>query len=109
MFITTLYIVETTFIWTFRRPNKSFLKSLKEEFCLSLLIVSLFTLALHVLYIVFSLPVNYYINDVFGLNLQINFIFLSGTDWIMCVLFALPGLIGIELLKYLFRKKDIIF
>ncbi len=109
MFITTLFIVETMFIWTFRRPNKSILKSLKEEFCLSLLIVSLFTLALHVLYIVFSLPVNYYVNDVFGLNLQINFLFLSGTDWIMCVLFALPGLIGIELLKYLFRKKDFIF
>jgi len=109
MFITTLYIVETTFIWTFRRPNKSILKSFKEEFCLSLLIVSLFTLALHILYIVFSYQVNYYINDVFGLSLQINFLFLSGTDWIMCVLFALPGLIGIELLKFLSRKKDIIF
>jgi len=109
MFITTLYIVETMFIWTFRRPNKSILKSLKEEFCLPLLIVSLFTLALHVLFIVFSHQVNYYVNDVFGLNLQINFLFLSGTDWIMCVLFALPGLIGIELLKYLFRKRDIIF
>jgi len=109
MFITTLYIVETMFIWTFRRPNKSILKSVKEEFCLSLLIVSLFTLALHVLYIVFSYQVNYYVNDVFGLNLQINFLFLSGTDWIMCVLFALPGLIGIELVKYIFRKKDITF
>jgi Ca2+-transporting ATPase len=109
MFITTLYIVETTFIWTFRRPNKSILKSLKEEFCLSLLIVSLFTLVLHVLYIIFSYQVNYYVNDVFGLSLQINFLFLSGSDWIMCVLFALPGLIGIELLKFLSRKKDIIF
>ncbi len=109
MFITTLYIVETTFIWTFRRPNKSFLKSLKEEFCLSLLIVSLFTLALHVLYIIFSYQVNYYVNDVFGLNLQINFLFLSGTDWIICVLFALPGLIGIELFKYIARRKNILF
>jgi len=109
MFITTLYIVETTFIWTFRRPNKSFLKSLKEEFCLSLLVVSLFTLALHVLYIVFSYQVNYYVNDVFGLNLQINFLFLSGTDWIMCVLLALPGLIGIEIFKYFSRRKNILF
>ncbi|MHA1461017.1 MAG: cation-translocating P-type ATPase, partial [Promethearchaeota archaeon] len=109
MFITTLYIVETTFIWTFRRPNKSFLKSLKEGFCLSLLVVSLFTLALHVLYIVFSYQVNYYVNDVFGLNLQINFLFLSGTDWIMCVLLALPGLIGIEIFKYFSRRKNILF
>ncbi len=109
MFITTLYIVETTFIWTFRRPNKSILKSLKEEFCISLLIVSLFTLALHVLYIVFSHQVNYYVNDVFGLSLQINFLFLSGTDWIICILLALPGLIGIEIFKYISRRKNILF
>jgi Ca2+-transporting ATPase len=109
MFITTLFIVETMFIWTFRRPNKSILKSLKGEFCLSLLIVSLFTLALHVLYIIFSNAVNYYVNDVFGLNLQINFLFLSGTDWIMCILFALPGLIGIEIFKYIARSKHIFF
>jgi len=109
MFITTLFIVETTFIWTFRRPNKSILKSLKEEFCLSLLIVTLFTLALHVLYIVFSYQVNYYVNDVFGLSLQINFLFLSGTDWIICILLALPGLIGIEIFKYISRRKNILF
>jgi Ca2+-transporting ATPase len=109
MFITTLFIVETTFIWTFRRPNKSILKSLKEEFCISLLIVSLFTLALHVLYIVFSHPVNYYVNDVFGLSLQINFLFLSGTDWIICILLALPGLIGIEIFKCISRRKKILF
>jgi len=109
MFITTLYIVETMFIWTFRRPNKSILKSLKEDFCLSLFIVSLFTLAIHVLYILFSYQVNYHVNDVFGLNFQINFLFLSGTDWIICILFALPGLIGIELFKYFAKKKNILF
>jgi len=109
MFITTLFIVETTFIWTFRRPNKSIFKSLKEEFCRSLLVISLFTLALHVLFVLFSQTVNYYVNDEFGFDLQINFLFLSGTDWIICILLALPGIVGIEIFKYIARSKRIIF
>ncbi|MBY8988667.1 MAG: cation-transporting P-type ATPase [Candidatus Lokiarchaeota archaeon] len=109
MFITTLYIIETTFIWSIRRPNKSLFKSFKEEFCLSLLVISLFTLSLQVLFVVFSQPVNYYINDVFGLNLQINFLFLSGLDWLMCIIFALPGILGIEIFKYIARSKKIVF
>jgi len=107
MFITTLYIVETTFIWTFRRPNKSVMKSLKNEFSLTLLIISLLTLLLHVLYICFSYVVNDFVNDVFGF--QINFMFLSGTDWILCIAFALPGLVGIEIFKYLARQRNRIF
>lgn len=109
MFITTLYLVETTFIWSIRRPNKSLLKSFKEEFSLSLFVICLFTLALHVLFVIFSQTVNYYINDVFGLNLQINFLFLSGIDWIFCILLALPGIIGIEIFKYVGRSRGVVY
>jgi len=109
MFITTIYIFEAFFIWTYRRPNKSLFKSLKEELSYTLLIICLFTLALHALFICFSYAVNYYINDVFGLNLQINFMFLSGTDWVICILLALPGIIGIELFKYIARERKIHF
>jgi Ca2+-transporting ATPase len=109
MFITTLYIVETNFIWTFRRPNMSLWKSIKDEWNTSLLVVCLFTLTLHILFICFSNSVNYYINDVFGLDLQINFMFLSFTDWLICIIFALPGIIGIEIFKKLARKKNIFF
>ena len=109
MFITTIYLVETTFIWTFRRPNKSLLKSVRQEFSNSLLFISIFTLSLHILFIMFSYQVNFYINEVFGLNFQINFMFLSGTDWLLCVVFALPGIIGIEIIKKIARSKDIIF
>ena len=109
MFITTLYIMETNFIWTFRRPNSSLYKSLKEELNNTLLVICLFTLSLHILYICFSYTVNYYVNDVFGLGLQINFIFLSGTDWLICILFALPGIFGIEIYKSIARKKNIFF
>ncbi|MFW9878324.1 MAG: cation-translocating P-type ATPase [Candidatus Thorarchaeota archaeon] len=109
MFITTIYIVETNFIWTFRRPNKSLYRSVKEEFSLSLLVICIFTLTLHVLFICFSYSVNYYINEVFGLNLQINFMFLSGTDWVICIALALPGILGIEIYKKVARKKNIFF
>ena len=109
MFITTLYLLETNFIWTFRRPNKSILKSIKEEFSFALFIVCLFTLGLHILHICFSYQVNYYINAESGLNLQINFMFLSFIDWLLCILFALPGIIGIELVKYYARMKNITF
>jgi Ca2+-transporting ATPase len=109
MFITTIYIVETTFIWTFRRPNKSLYKSLKEELSKTILVICCFTLTLHILYICFSYIVNYYVNDVFGLNLQINFMFLSGTDWLISIGLAIPGILGIEIFKLLARKKSIFF
>jgi Ca2+-transporting ATPase len=109
MFITTLYLAETTFIWTFRRPNKSIYQSFRDEFSKSLIIITMFTLGLHILFICFSYSVNYYVNDVFGLNLQINFMFLSFTDWLVCILLASPGLIGIELFKYFARRKNLHF
>jgi hypothetical protein len=64
---------------------------------------------LHVLFLMFSNQVNYYVNDVFGLNLQINFLFLSGVDWLFCILLALPGIVGIEIFKFILRTKNIIF
>ncbi|MFW9830069.1 MAG: cation-translocating P-type ATPase, partial [Candidatus Thorarchaeota archaeon] len=109
MFITTIYIVETNFIWSIRRPNKSLFKSIKEEFSWKLLIISLFTLSLHILHICFSAPINYFINEATGLNFQINFMFLSLTDWFYCILFSLPGIIGIEIVKYFARRRNIRF
>ena len=109
MFITTLFIVETNFIWSIRRPNKSLFKSIKEEFSWNLLIISLLTLLLHILHIIFSGSINYFINDVSGLNFQINFMFLSGIDWLICILLALPGIVGIEIVKYFARRKNIRF
>jgi len=109
MLITTIYIVETTFIWSFRRPNKSILKSIKEEFNLSLFLICTFTLGIHILHINFSNVVNTYVNDIWGLDFQINFLFLSGFDWLVCIFLALPGIIGIEIFKYRARSKEMIF
>ncbi|MHA1149014.1 MAG: cation-translocating P-type ATPase [Promethearchaeota archaeon] len=109
MFITTIYILETNFIWTFRRPNQSIVKSIKEETSYTLLFVLAFTMMLHVLVICFSASLNYAINDVLSLNLQLNYMFLSVTDWLICIALALPGIFGIEILKYFARKRQIFF
>jgi len=107
MFITTIYIFEAFFIWTFRRPNKSAYKSITEELHKPLLFICLFALAIHVLLVCFSFSVNTAINDVLGLNL--NFLFLSFDDWLFCILLASPGIIGIEIFKYIARMRNIYF
>jgi len=35
--------------------------------------------------------------------------FLSGIDWLFCILLSLPGILGIEAVKYLARRKNIKF
>lgn len=109
MLMTTLYICETTFIWSFRRPNKSILKSVKEEFSLRLFIICGLTMMIHVLVVIFSYSINYTLNDVLNFNLQLNFMFLDGLDWFICILLALSGLIGIELVKTYARTKGVHF
>jgi len=109
MLMTTLYIYETSFIWSFRRPNVSIIKSVKEEFSLRLFVICGFTLILHILIINFSYSVNTAINDIFNLNFQLNFMFLDGFDWLTCVSLAMPGIIGIEIVKFLARSKGIHF
>ncbi len=109
MFITSLYIAETTFIWTFRRPNKSIFQSLRNELSKLILVVTIATLGLHVLFISFSYPVNHYVNDVLGWNFQFNFMYLSITDWLICIALAIPGHMGIEIFKLYARKRKIFF
>ncbi|MFX1238043.1 MAG: cation transporting ATPase C-terminal domain-containing protein, partial [Promethearchaeota archaeon] len=109
MFFTTLFIVETNFVWSFRRLNKPITKSIKEEFNVVLLLVCIFTLSIHILLVVFSYPVNTLINETLGLNFQLNFLFLSISDWLICISLASIGLIGIEIVKALARHKNIIF
>jgi len=110
MFITTLYIVESFFIWTIRRPNKSLIKSIRDEdFSYTLLVICAITMLIHIYVICNSYELNSFINDEFKLNLQINFLFLSATDWLICILLALPGIFGIEIFKYYARRKNIFF
>ncbi|MFX1374327.1 MAG: cation-translocating P-type ATPase [Promethearchaeota archaeon] len=109
MFVSTIFIFESFFIWTFRRPNKSAYRTIKDEIYYPLLFICLFTLGIHVLLICFSYSVNNAINEVLGLELNLNFLFLSFEDWLYCILFALPGIVGIEIFKYFARQRNIHF
>ena len=109
MFITTIYIIETSFIWSFRRPNKYLYQSLKNDFSFDVLAICLFTLGIHVLVINFSYYLNSVLNYVYDLNINLNLMFLSLQDWIICIIFSLPAIFGIEIYKYLAKKKNIFF
>ncbi|MFX1275975.1 MAG: cation-translocating P-type ATPase [Promethearchaeota archaeon] len=109
MFFTTVFITETNFIWAVRRLNKSIIKSIKEEFNITLFTICMFTLGIHVLLVLFSYPVNTVINDQWNLPLQLNFLFLSPYDWLICIFLSFPGLFGIEIIKFIARKKNIVF
>jgi len=107
--MTVLYLSETTFIWSIRRPNNSFKHSFINEFDKYLMGMSMFCVIIHVLFIVFSYPVNYAINDVLGLNFQFNYMFLGPTDWIWVLFFVAQSVVGVELFKYFARKRKIFF
>ncbi|TXT63419.1 MAG: Calcium-transporting ATPase 1 [Promethearchaeota archaeon] len=109
MFITTLFIAEITLVWTARRPNKSLLKSVQEEFSLVLFFISIITFLIHFIAVTFSLNFNSFINDILDLNLQLNFMFLSFSDWMICLAFASIGIIAIELFKIQYRNKGSFF
>lgn len=109
MFITTIYLIETSFIWSFRRPNKYLYQSLRKDFSLDVLVICLFTLGIHVLVINFSYYLNSILNYVYDFNINLNLMFLSLKDWIICIIFSLPAIFGIEIYKYLAKRKNIFF
>jgi len=109
MCMTVLFFSETAFIWSIRRPNNSFKQSFINEFDKYLMGMSMFCVLIHVLFIIFSYPVNYAINDVLGLNFQLNYIFLGPTDWIWILVFVAQSVVGVELFKYFARKRKIFF
>ena len=102
--------METMFLWSFRRPNESIFRSIKDrDIGAIVLIICIITLSLHVLVIIFSFHVNNAINNTLRLNFQLNYMFLSASDWGICILLALPGIFGIEVYKYYARKRKIYF
>jgi Ca2+-transporting ATPase len=105
MFVTTLFLAEVSLVWCVRRPNEPVIKSIKKEFSPILFIVSLVTVLLHALFILCSRSFNELINDILRFNLQLNFMFLSLTDWLICMGFASIGIIPMEIYKKFIRNK----
>ncbi|MBY9007352.1 MAG: cation-transporting P-type ATPase [Candidatus Lokiarchaeota archaeon] len=105
MLMLTLFFCENFLVWQIRRPNKSLFKSLKEDRTKFLIFTPLF------LFLIFAALM--YIPDVqltlekFGFPFR--FMMLTGMDWLVCILISSICILSFEIIKYIARKKNIVF
>lgn len=102
MYITTVMIAETLMVLCIRRFNKSVFVSIAENkdwFLYGMIALMLF-LHFNLLYNSGVWPV------VYGMmHLNFDLIWLTASDWFICILLAMPSFFGIELWKYFARKR----
>ena len=105
MLMVTLYFCESFLVFQIRRPNKSLIKSLREDKnkFMFILIGFLFFILIALLYIP---GVQITLAD-WGINFM--FMFLTGFDWLVCFLISLICIVSFEIIKFIARKKDISF
>ncbi|MFW9971055.1 MAG: cation-translocating P-type ATPase [Candidatus Odinarchaeota archaeon] len=105
MLMVTLFFCESFLIFQIRRPNKSLIKSLKEDRTkfMFILIGFLFFVLIAVLYI----PGIQIALAPLGINFL--FMYLTGLDWLVCFLISLICIVSFEIVKYYARKKGITF
>jgi magnesium-transporting ATPase (P-type) len=102
MMLSVILIIESSLVLIIRRINIPLHESLKEPGTNRFsLLIGLICLA-HILLM--------YIPDVqamlHSLTLSFYFIPLTIYDWMMCFIFSLPAILGMELYKYILRKRD---
>ncbi|MFW9875909.1 MAG: cation-translocating P-type ATPase [Candidatus Thorarchaeota archaeon] len=105
MLMVTLFFCESFLVFQIRRPNKSLIRSLKEDRnkFMFILIGVLFFVLIAILYIP---GVQITLAD-WGINFM--FMFLTGLDWLICFLISLICIVSFEIVKFVARKKNIIF
>jgi len=105
MLMVTIFFCESFLVFQIRRPNKSLIKSIKEDSTkfMYLLIGLLFGLFLVLMYVP---GVQTTLASV-GLNLM--FMYLTWLDWLVCFLISLICIVSFELAKYFARRKGIYF
>jgi len=105
MLMVTIYICESFLILQIRRPNKSLIRSIKEDSTrfMYALIGLLFVVFLALLYI----PGVQVTLAEWGLNFR--FMFLTGLDWLVCFLISLICIVSFEFVKYMARRSGIYF
>ena len=105
MLMVTLFFCESFLVFQIRRPNKSLIKSIKEDSTkfMYILIGLLFGSFLALMYIPgFQIALA-------SVGINFNFMYLTGLDWLICFLISLICIISFEIVKYLTRKKEIYF
>jgi Ca2+-transporting ATPase len=110
MLMATLYFCESSLIFQIRRMNKSVFKSIKEDsrWWMYLLIGILFSILILLMYIpnFQNWLAGVHIGDVY---FNFRFMRLNIWDWLVCMGIASICIVGFEIVKYLFRKKEIVF
>jgi magnesium-transporting ATPase (P-type) len=100
MLITVILLVESTLVLIIRRVNMPLSRSLREPGTL------IFVPFLAIIYIAHLLlmyvPVSQQILSSVGLDFY--FLPLTPYDWIICLLLALPAIVGMELYKWHLRR-----
>jgi len=105
MLMTTIFFCESFLIYQIRRPNKSLIKSIKEDSTktMYLLIGLLFGIFLLLMY----LPGVQVTLAKWGINFF--FMYLTALDWLFCFLISLICIASFEIVKYFSRRSGIFF
>jgi Ca2+-transporting ATPase len=105
MLMVTLFFCESFLIFQIRRPNKSLIKSIREDSTkrMYLIIGFLFAVFLMLMYIP---GVQVTLADA-GLNFM--FMYLTGLDWLVSFLISLICVVSFEIVKYAARRFNITF
>ena len=105
MLMVVLYICETFLVLQIRRPNKSLIKSIRED--RSKLILLIFSLLYFLIIALMYIPGV----QVFLAGNGINFclMYLTGLDWLVCIMISLICIGSFEVVKFGARRKGISF
>jgi Ca2+-transporting ATPase len=105
MLMVTLFFCESFLVFQIRRPNKSLIRSLREDSNRRMyyIIGFLFALFLMLMYIP---GVQVTLAD-WGINFM--FMYLTGLDWLICFLISLICIVSFEIVKYIARTNGITF
>jgi len=106
MMMCTLFFCESFLVYQIRRPNKSLIKSLIEDRnkFMFILIGFLFFVFIALIYIP---GVQTFLAESWGVNFM--FMLLTGLDWLVCFLISLICIVSFEIVKFIARKKEIVF
>ncbi|MHA1475204.1 MAG: HAD-IC family P-type ATPase, partial [Promethearchaeota archaeon] len=107
MLMTTLFFCECALALQIRRPNMSIINSIKEGNKFMFIIIGLlFLIFISLIYI----PNLQILLATSSFGIQLNFMFLTIQDWLLCFGVAVICCIGpFELIKYISRKRGVFY
>jgi Ca2+-transporting ATPase len=103
MLLSVILLVESTIVLSIRRINMPIQKSIRESG--TIIYVCLLGLIYLAHYLLMYVPLAQEILSPYGLDFY--FAPLTSYDWFIVILASLPSIIGVELYKWRFRKRDI--